>query len=181
MNIAYILAAALDYVNRGWPVLPLNWPVGAGCSCGEDCGKSAAKHPLTAHGLKDATTDQEQVKVWWKRWPLANIGILTGQESGLLVLDIDPRNGGTESFKRLPGNLPLTPTAYSGGGGEHYYLKHPGDRYIKSATELGGYPGIDLKADGGYIVAPPSRHISGGIYSWKISPEGLRHATGTSS
>jgi len=94
----------------------------------------------------------------------------TGSESGLVVVDIDPRNGGNRGELERLGDFPQTPTACTGGGGEHILLRHPG-RKIKSKHGLGGLSGIDQKGDGGYIVAPPSNHISGGAYSWKIGPD----------
>lgn len=167
------LEAALDYARRGWPVFPIHHPVRKGnrniCSCGKpDC--NSAKHPLTLHGLKDATCDQQQIKMWWTKHPQANVGIITGPESGLVVIDVDPRSGGADSLKAISklGNIPVTPMAYTGGGGEHIYLAHPGNGVkVKSTSQVAGYAGIDIKGDGGYIIAPPSRHISGGKYSWK--------------
>ena len=92
------ISAALSYARLGWPVIPLHYPVGGGgCSCNNPACDSPAKHPigkLVPHGLKDATTDEELIRQWWARYPQANIGIRTGAESGLVVLDIDPHNGG---------------------------------------------------------------------------------------
>jgi putative DNA primase/helicase len=176
------LAAALDYAALEWPVFPVWWIKNGKCACGKADCQHPGKHPigkLAPNGRNSATTDPETIKRWWGQCPEAHIGIPTGPESGLVVLDVDPRHGG--DVNKLPGNMPLTPTAFTGGGGEHYYMQHPGDRYIKSVSAFGGYVGIDLKADGGYIVAPPSRHISGGTYSWKIPPEGLSHETGPCS
>jgi hypothetical protein len=169
------LEAALFYARRGWPVFPVHYPVktntGFRCSCGKsDC--NSAKHPMTLHGLKDASTDQSQIKTWWGKYPEANIGLATGEVSGLVVIDVDPRHGGHDSLKAIKrlGNIPITPTVFTGGGGEHIYLAHPGNgTRIKSIAQLGGYDGIDLKADGGYIIAPPSRHVSGGRYAWKVN------------
>jgi hypothetical protein len=169
------LEAALFYARRGWPVFPVHYPVktntGFRCSCGKsDC--TSAKHPMTLHGLKDASTDQSQIKTWWGKYPEANIGLATGEVSGLVVIDVDPRHGGHDSLKAIKrlGNIPITPTVFTGGGGEHIYLAHPGNgTRIKSMAQLGGYDGIDLKADGGYIIAPPSRHVSGGRYAWKVN------------
>jgi len=167
------LEAALDYARRGWLCFPVHYPVKQGnkfvCSCGkDDC--NPAKHPLTLHGFKDATTDQTQLRRWWSQHPQANVGIATGEASGLVIIDIDPRHGGTESMKAITklGNVPVTPMAYTGGGGEHIYLAHPGNGIkIKSTVQVAGYPGVDIKGDGGAIIAPPSRHISGGKYTWK--------------
>lgn len=167
------LQAAIDYAARGWPIVPIHWPNGETCSCGNPKCQSPAKHPLTLHGLKDASKDKSVIQAWWKKWPQANLAIITGAESGLVVLDVDAKNGGLESLKRMTtkeGNLPYTPTVYTGGGGEHYLMAHPrnGTKYRNRAA-LGGYGGIDVRGDGGYIIAAPSRHISGKKYTWKIN------------
>ena len=169
-----LLEAALDYARRGWPVFPVNYPVKVGnslkCSCGKPECKHPAKHPKTLHGLTDATTDLKQINAWWKETPQANIGLATGPRSRLVVVDIDPRNGGNDSLKAITklGNIPTTPIVFTGGGGEHIYLMHPGNgTKVKSDKNIAGYKGIDVKGDGGYVLAPPSRHISGGRYTWK--------------
>jgi putative DNA primase/helicase len=170
-----LLLAALAYARRGWAVFPLHHPVNDRCSCGEpDCG-NVAKHPRyhkadLQHGLKDATTDLEQIRRWWTRWPQANIGVVTGAISGLVVLDIDPRNGGHLSLEDLQAEhskLPHTIESQTGGGGRHLFFKHPGGKVRSGSDKLG--PGLDLKADGGYIVAPPSLHASGLQYVWEAS------------
>ena len=167
--------AALDYAARGWPVFPVWWALGGRCACGNPDCPHPAKHPigkLAPKGRNSATTNSETIKKWWMDYPEANIGIPTGPESGLVVVDVDPRNGGDASLKELErqGNFPITSTVFTGGDGEHIFLQHPGNgHHIKSKSGLGGFPGIDQKADGGYIVAPPSNHISGNQYSWKIS------------
>ena len=93
-----LCAAALDYAGRGWPVLPLHTVLSGACSCskGKDC-KSIGKHPRTQKGLKEASADKDLVQRWWAKWPNANVGILTGPESNLAVLDVDPRHGSMES------------------------------------------------------------------------------------
>jgi hypothetical protein len=166
------LKAALEYAARGWPVFPIHWPIKDKCSCGKEDCQNQAKHPLTKHGLNDATTDVAVIKEWFKKWPQANIALATGQKAGFVVLDIDPRNGGTESLKKLTqkGNLPVyTPTVYTGGGGEHIIMQHPGKAQMKNRQNVNQLPGIDFKGDGGYVVAAPSRHISGKQYTWKVS------------
>lgn len=160
------LEAALAYARRGWRVLPLHGVTDRGaCTClWRDC-TSPGKHPRTAHGVKDATTDEAQIRKWWETWPDANIGIACGRESGIVVLDIDPRNGGEESLARLiekHGELPTTATCTTGSGGAHHYFKYPKEGIRKKVLE----PGIDLISDGGYVVAPPSVHESGNGYSW---------------
>ena len=160
-----MLSAALGYARRGFPVFPLWWIVSGKCACGK-CGpgtKNAGKHPvgkLAPHGFQDATKDVETVKHWWMEFPNANIGIATGKVSGVSVLDVDPRNGGDNTLdllrKRSPtGRLPDTPEVLTGGGGFHYYFGYqPG-----LPSELG--EGIEVKSDGGYVVAPPSSHLLG--------------------
>jgi hypothetical protein len=140
---------ALGYAERGTPVFPC---------------KPGGKKPLTRHGFKDATTDPKQVREWWTRWPDANIGVPTGATTGLLVVDIDPRNGGEDSWSALrAGNtIPKTAKQNTGGGGRHIIFRHPGGKVPKALA-----PGIDLKCDGGYIIVEPSVHASGKRYRWK--------------
>jgi putative DNA primase/helicase len=124
---------------------------------------SVAKHPRTKHGHRDATTDPEQIAMWWNGKPLANVGVRTG--GFLVVLDVDPRNGGDETLRRLlaeHGALPATWTVQTGGGGEHYYFAVDAEL----PTRAGLFPGVDLKGAGGFVVAPPSRHASGARYLW---------------
>jgi putative DNA primase/helicase len=126
------------------------------------------KHPRTQNGLKDATTDRDQIEAWWTSWPDANVGIRTGADSNLVVLDIDAKSNGEQSLARLVeehGLLPRTVAALTGGGGRHLLFKHPGPELRNSAGKLG--PGLDVRGDGGYIVAPPSRHASGACYAWQ--------------
>ena len=87
---------ALEYAPLGLHVVPMHTIEDGHCSCEavSDCPRPG-KHPITRHGVNDATTDHEQIDKWWTEHPDANIGIATGQASGILVLDIDPRNGGT--------------------------------------------------------------------------------------
>jgi putative DNA primase/helicase len=102
----------------------------------------------------------------WARWPYANVGIATGRDSGLVVVDVDPRNGGEDSLlalERKSGELPQTVEALTGGGGRHILFAHPG-RHIKNGQLA---QGVDIKADGGYIVVPPSIHASGRPYAWE--------------
>lgn len=161
------LAAALDYARRGWRILPLHAPDERGaCSCrkGAAC-TSPGKHPHTRAGVHDATTDELQIKNWWTQWSGANVGVSTGVKSGIVCLDIDPRNNGNETLQKLLdefGELPLTFTVATGGGGRHFYFQFPVGATEKLAGKLGD--GIDIKTEGGYVVAPPSTHASGGAY-----------------
>src|SRR5262245_19457117 len=89
-----LLTAALEYAARGWPVFPLHTPTASGCSCRRrDCDR-IGKHPRTQHGLKDASTDPATIQRWWRMWSTANIGLVTGAVSGLVVLDEDTQKGG---------------------------------------------------------------------------------------
>jgi hypothetical protein len=122
-------------------------------------------------GVHEASTDPETLAAWWRRWPWANIGIATGARSGIIVVDVD-RPAGEASLQILEaelGPLPLTLRAVTGGGGLHLLYSHPGGL----RNRVGGLPGysealanVDLRADGGAIVAPPSSHVSGARYRW---------------
>ena len=153
MIAGHLRSAALKYAAQGLSVFPC---------------KPRGKTPLTKHGLKDATCDLDQIKAWWDRWPEANVAIATGAISGTIVLDVDPRHGGDDSLATLEasfGKLPETPTVLTGGGGLHIYFRHPGIEIPNSAGRVG--PGIDVRGDGGYVIAPPSIHASGNEYLWK--------------
>ncbi len=160
--------AALAYAARGWAVFPCHNPIAGGCSCWrEDCG-SPAKHPRVAGGLKVATNDRWQIQAWWRRWPNANVAVRTGAISGLVVVDVDPPHGGDESMAKLlaeHGPIPSGRVVRTGSGGAHYYFAHPGGTIQNDAGRKLG-PGLDIRGDGGYVIAPPSQHISGARYQW---------------
>ena len=161
--------AALELAEQDFSVFPVHWIMGNGkCSCGKKNCSSPGKHPLTGNGFKSATLDKTQILEWWAKWPDANIGVATGEVSGVLVFDIDPRNGGDDTLKALFeefGEFPKTLKCETGGGGQHYYFEMPSlDPEVKLRGTLG--KGIDVKHNGGYVIAPPSNHISGGKYEW---------------
>ncbi len=168
---AQIVDVALAYASGGWHVFPLHTPNGDGrCSCAkaENC-KSIGKHPRTVRGVKEATIDLALIAEWWNKWPDANVGIATGARSGIVVLDIDPRHAGDASLAELIENYdewPETAEAATGGGGWHVLFQHPGIAFKNSASVLGN--GLDVKTDGGYIVAAPSLHASGRRYEWRV-------------
>lgn len=144
--------AAKRYLARGWSVLPL---------------RPRDKRPLIpwAH-LQNERPSSDDIAEWFRRWPDANIGIVTGEISNLIVLDVDPKHGGDAALERLErryGPLSATVEAATGGGGRHLYFAHPGG-LIRNRAGLA--QGIDLRGDGGYIVAPPSTHTSGRLYEW---------------
>jgi hypothetical protein len=178
-----MIDAALAYAARGWHVFPC---------------RPRGKTPLTAHGVKDATDDLEQVSAWWTATPDANIGIATGQKSGLVVIDLDgehaedaygllvaehgPPGGGWQHRRRrgtltrvhLDGVGPTDGATVRTGSGWHLYLAVTTDRLTvrNSASKLA--PGIDIRGDGGYVIAPPSVHPSGRRYVWRdpVPPDG---------
>jgi putative DNA primase/helicase len=170
-----VLDAAVRYAALGLAVLPLHRPVERNgrrmCSCGKADCPSPAKHPvgrLASRGLLDATRDSVRITSWFEgeAW---NIGIATCAASGIVVLDIDPRHGGEGSLAALEaehGPLPPTWRFLTGGGGEHILFRHPGGTVKNSAGKVG--PGIDVRGDGGYIVAPPSIHIGGRPYAISV-------------
>lgn len=158
---------ALRLAGAGCLVLPCHGIGVRGCTCGRKCA-SPGKHPRLPDGLHGASSDRDTVIAWWSRWPTANIGVRTGLVGaiGLFVLDVDGVKG-EETLKELQrkhGPLPDTRWARTGSGGWHAYFRHPVVELANTARKLG--PGLDTRACGGYVVAPPSRHVSGGIYAW---------------
>lgn len=116
--------------------------------------------------LKAEPTSISEITEWFGRWPNANVGIVTGSISQLIVLDVDPAHGGNESLEKLErshGMLPRTLEASTGGGGRHLYFRHPG---VGVRNRVGIATGLDIRGDGGYVVAPPSIHPSGKPYIW---------------
>jgi hypothetical protein len=166
-------AAALAYAAAGWPVMPIAGIVNGVCACRRHGAcDHPAKHPLIRGGTRGATTDPAQIDQWWRYWPTAGVGLLTGHRSGLAVVDVDPRHGGEATIGQLRErgfDLPMTLTAETGGGGRHLIYLTGGIPVGNTSGRLGSAgdtAGVDLRGDGGYIVAPPSRHISGGSYRW---------------
>jgi hypothetical protein len=164
---------ALAYAARGWPVLPLWWPTaGRRCACTDpECGKPA-KHPvgrLVPHGKDQASADPVVITSWWASCPSANVGIRTGAVSGLVVLDVDgpAGRGSLRSLVDRHGRFPAV-WVRTGSGGWHAYLAHPGVPVANSVRHLGD--GLDVRGDGGYVVAPPSVHVAGGRYRWQSAP-----------
>lgn len=141
-----VLSEARKHIRYGRPILPL---------------APRDKQPLTLHGFKDSSTDASQVEQWWKQWPDANLGMVCGAASGLVILDVDFRNGGKATLSALTAEYGPLPTTYvvSTGDGEHRYFKFPSP--LPSGV-LG--PGIDLLADGRYAAIPPSIHPNGTEY-----------------
>lgn len=160
------LARAIAYAVQV-PVFPLHTPILTGpepkCSCGNPECTSIGKHPRTRNGLHDATTDAGTITRWWSMWPDANIGMPTGKASGVVVLDVDEFDSLT-ALEEEHGKLPDGPVVLTGGGGLHLYFRAPDLVIPNSASKLG--PGLDIRGGGGYVVLPPSLHVSGKRYQW---------------
>lgn len=148
-----MLEAALKYASFGWYVFPCN-----------------GKEPATAHGFKDASNNPDRIHFWWDHHPERNVAIATGSQfSHLVVVDVDNKNGhnGSEAlhdWEKEHGELPETVTALTGSGGTHlfYYSDQP---YLSKRDILDG---VDVRADGGYVIAPPSIHPeTGNTYEWE--------------
>lgn len=152
--------AAIEYAKKGFAVFPL---------------KYRDKVPLTRNGCKDATTDAAQIKSWWQKYPNANIGLATGavsQNVFVIDLDIDEDRGidgyhSLEDWQREHGDFPETWTAITGRGGYHLYYRGNG----KIKNRAGIIDGVDIRGNGGYVVAPPSIHKNGNRYEWEYSPD----------
>lgn len=144
---------ALAYANMGLAVHPI---------------KAGGKTPLVSQWQDKASSDSKVIARWWSKWPDANIAIHAGK-SGLIILDIDPRNGGFESLDILKEELGATWLSRyqveSGGGGLHYYYSAIGQKDLRGLN-LGR--GIDLIRGNKYVIAPPSIHPSGGVYKWLL-------------
>lgn len=175
-----VLEQALWFARFGVPVVPCFAPCrctireAVHCDChrghgkgGPDCAAAdhpIGKHPRTAHGLSDASTTVEQIERWWGLWPKANLAIRTGADAGLWGLDVD--EGGDASLLALEfehGPLPETAAVRSGSGGRHLLFLHPGGE-IRNRAHVA--PGLDVRGDGGYLIAPVSEHASGNRYEW---------------
>ena len=161
-----LLAHALAYAERGWPVFPTHTPINGGCSCRRQNCKQIGKHPRIIHGRNGATTDPDTIRRWWGVWPDANIGIATGAESRLVVLDVD--DGGEDTL--VGKEQPDTVEQITGSGGRHMFYQRP-DTDSRYKTLVRFMHGLDSRADGGYIVAPPSLHESGRRYEWEASSD----------
>jgi len=159
------LRAALEYAVQGRRVVPVYELAADGtCTCRRGAGCAhPGKHPRITRWQHRASADPAVIGGWWRKWPSARVGIATGEGSGVIVLDVDPRSGGHAALAELQrshGMLPATLTATTPSGGEHRYYLHPGGAVGNSSGELG--PGLDVRGDRGMVVAPPTigRHWS---------------------
>lgn len=163
----------------GWPVFPCHSIGDDGnctCSLGAAC-TAPGKHPRTVNGVKDATTDRDQIKQWAARWPGAiNWAVATGKASGVFVVDDDGPKHDTDALSdwmRNNGPLPETFTVQTGGGGTHRYFNYPSGGTVPGRNSWLQH--VDVKSDGGYVLLPDSRHVSGGTYKL-VTPAEVRVA-----
>ncbi len=164
-----LLRGALHYANLGFRVFPVHSAKGERCSCPKPGCPSQGKHPRINDWQNVATTDPKQISEWWKKWPDSNVGIRTGE--GLIAIDIDPDAGGEESFAALLNDrpsLPVTPESVTGSGGRHLLFQYEG---VTIRNAQGIAKGVDIRAEGGLVVAAPSVHKSGRQYEWASGRE----------
>lgn len=151
---------ALFYASLGWPVAP----IGIG-----------TKHPKIPRWQTEASTDPAQIAAWWDETPTDGISILTGSRSGIFAVDIDPRHGGDESWDDLiaqHGEAGSTTESLTGGGGRHLIYRIPAEAIITNASAANLPIGIDIRGEGGQIVAPPTIHPASGLpYAWEATSD----------
>ena len=158
---------ALSFPRFGFNIVPVHYLKDKKCTCGNPKCPSPAKHPFPSKWQDTCSNRPEEIKAWWRAFKSPNAGIVTGQKSGVVVLDIDPRHGGMDSLDDLQvkhGKLPDTAIVQTGSGGFHYYFKDP--KGLKNGTNIGGNSGIDFRGDNGFVVSPGSTHANGNLYDW---------------
>lgn len=149
-----------QYISYNWKIFPIHTIIHNKCSCNNPNCSSPAKHPLIFNSFRSATSNLALIKSWFNKYTHCNWAIATGQTSNLIVVDVDIDKNGVKSIEPL--KMPITYTVLSGHG-YHYYFKLPPKYHnLRSFTAI--LPGIDIKSNGGYIVAPPSKHINGQNY-----------------
>lgn len=167
------LRDALEYTRRGIPVFLLTGSKKPPANCRECRDVDLTQHDpqacdhLVCHGFYAATVDPQRLDAMFDVVPAPMLAIRTGVASGLVAVDVDPAHGGEESLAGLVerGLTPRTALVRTGSGGKHLYYRHPGAPVHNSQSRLG--PGIDVRGDGGYVVAPPSIHPrTGKPYRW---------------
>ena len=154
----WVLDTALDYAAAGFAVIPV---------------KRSDKAPYTPHGLKDASKDPDTIRGWWKQWPEANVAIACGSVSNnIVVIDVDNKpelgkNGmhSLDIWQAEHGDFPETVAAHTGSGGKHYYFRVQDPKAFKNRVDA--IPAVDIRGDGAYVVAYPSEHENGKMYTWR--------------
>lgn len=163
------LESALEYAQMlGFAV----FPVAADC-----------RVPMVEHGVHEASSDPAVIRGWWRQHPSANIAVAAGVPSGVLIVDIDAKDGkdGFASLQRMVekyGPLPVTPRSSTPSGGAHLYFRYPAGRELRNRVNLSvwrddgsreRYEGVDIRSNGGSAALPPSCKPSG-VYAWEIDP-----------
>jgi putative DNA primase/helicase len=165
-----LLHTALAYASRGWPVFPC---------------RANNKRPLTEHGVKDASVEPDIIRGWWKQWPNAMVALACVRAAGVFVLDLDVEDDPDgQKLAALIGRLedelgeklPPTWEVVTPRGGRHRYFEMPaaGEPIGNRGGLLGKQSHIDVRADGGYVILPPSRRPDGAAYVWSdgLAPAG---------
>ncbi|HEX8581946.1 MAG TPA: bifunctional DNA primase/polymerase, partial [Acidimicrobiales bacterium] len=134
------------------------------------------KHPTLVAWQEAGTTDPARIRHWWTEAPTHGIGIVTGEASNLVVVDVDEHgivSGGDTlaDLQATHGTLPATVEALTGGGGRHLYFAWPTGHMVRNDAGMRLGPGLDVRAEGGQVVAPPSMHASGRPYLWEASSD----------
>jgi putative DNA primase/helicase len=180
-----MLDAALAYASAGWPVFPCDWRqdapdlegrkkrAKAPLVPGPDKDEQGEKIPETG-GLWRATTDEKQIRAWWKKYPRALIGVPTGARIGLFVVDLDPRHGETVSdvharLEAAVGPLPKGPVSITQSGGWHLWFRLPGGEMPHNSAKR--IAGVDWRGQGGYVIVPPSIMSDGRGYHWLVTTQ----------
>ena len=156
-----IFIHAIALAERGLHVFPCHWIFYGSCSCQKECG-SPGKHPMPRNGFYAASSDLEWIRAIAGETPHANIGLRTGRGSGCWVLDEDGDEG-IEALRTLEakhGPLPKTWTVRTGSGGRHHYFKWPAGLEVRNSQGIAGLA-IDVRGEGGYVIAPPSSNANG--------------------
>jgi hypothetical protein len=142
----YNMEEAIKLCSLGWSIIPV------------------AKNKRSLIEWKEfqqRIASREEIRAWFQKWPSANIAVVTGAISNLIVFDIDSKHG--RSSKEF--QMPVTVWSKTGGGGEHVFFRHPGKHVPNSSGSLFGV-GVDIKGDAGYAILPGSFHASGNYYAW---------------
>lgn len=163
-----MLQRALALVEQsGALIFPLHGVMSDQCACGEPDCKVPGKHPIERGWQRVASASDVVVRAWWARNPGANIGLLTGKRGGVVVVDVDGAVGieSLGALESLYGALPNTPRAITSRGLHLYFAHPPGAGDVRNSASAIA-PGIDVRGDGGYVVAPGSVHVSGVRYAW---------------
>jgi replicative DNA helicase len=153
---------ALQYLIKGLSVIPLVSPsMVSGNPTKEEVIYKCKRALVKWSEFQNRLPTEDEVNAWWDRWPDANIGIMTGKISNLVVFDVDKQDA--IDYAEEEGGFPITVKATTGKG-YHVYVQYP-DFEVRNSTNTD--LGLDIRADGGYVVAPPSVHGNGNQYSWE--------------